>query len=444
MITKLKAAISHSILLILIVAPYLINFLITHSFTLSFLWLIVGLLFFELASQKLSGIIFQRFRFDINVIVIPSLLLLFYYEVFVILINQVNNITIKNPSIRARYYIPIIWIILLLFYHWISPKLQGRYVVLNSFLLIFSGTIFLTNSVEQQNLEKPVSHFIQMSGSYTKPIILIILDEYSSPTELYKNKADSSIFAFNKTLISSGWQVNNEQYSYNLLTVHSLSSLFNYNFKLKDSSLSIDESLQNLRGSTLIRDLYKKRVSFQNYGIFDIGDSKAFSKIYYYDDEEQKVTFLKAIFAKSMIGLLYGSLPNSRQLYHNRFLMENGYENMQSLTNKKSFIYLHLLMPHAPIEYKGYKNFELNNANTIENYISYWHFTNCLVQEKLLKPLVESNQFKIIITGDHGYRGDMNKVNAHKTNTAYYGFDPAQVAKVKTVQDLGSLIYASY
>jgi len=110
---------------------------------------------------------------------------------------------------------------------------------------------------------------------------------------------------------------------------------------------------------------------------------------------------------------------------------------------KKVFIYLHLLMPHLPTEYLGNKNFRIKNLNSFENYISYWQFTNSLALEKLLMPLVKSNQYKIILTGDHGYRGN-SKVNAHKTFTAYYGFDPSQVLKIKSVQDLGSLIYANF
>ena len=102
-------------------------------------------------------------------------------------------------------------------------------------------------------------------------------------------------------------------------------------------------------------------------------------------------------------------------------------------------------MPHTPFEYKGLKNYQATNAlNKIENYISYWQFTNSLVLEKLLMPLVKSNKFKIILTGDHGFRGEMDKINSYKTNTAYFGFDPTLVSKVKSVQDLGNLIYASY
>jgi hypothetical protein len=443
MIDKLKSAISRSILLTLVVAPYLINATQNSAFILPFLWLILGVVFIDFVYQKLSGFILRRFGFDTYAIFIPSLIIFFYYEPFVLLVNLINSHTIQNPLIRARYYIPIIFIILIISYQWIRPLLRGKYILINSFLIIFSGTLLLPNPVKQHDVETPFGHFIPLNGAFTKPVILIILDEYASPNELYKNKKDSSIFNFNNTLISYGWQVKDDQYSDNLTTAHSLSSLFNYNYKLKDSSLSIDQSILNLRRSTLLSDLQKKGVSLLNFGIFDINKYNAFTKIYFYENEELQTNFLKKVFAKSILGLLYESFPGSRQLYYNRTILEHGYKKIMLNTNQKTFIYLHLLMPHSPLEYKGYRNFELSNPN-LENYISYWLFTNSLVIEKLVNPLMKSNKFKIIMTGDHGYRGDNEKVNAHKTFTAYYGFDPSQVAKVKSVQDLGSLIYASY
>jgi len=258
MIEKLKKLLSRSILLNLIVAPYLINFLLTYSFSPSFFGLIAGLLFIEFTYQKLSLIILKRFRFDINIIIIPSFLVVFYCEQLIQIIYQLNSITLNLAILRARYYIPIIWIVFLFFYHWIRPWLNGKYIVLNFFLVVFSLTIFLTNACEHQNLKTPIGHFIPMKESYSKPVILIVLDEYASPKELYKNKSDASIFNFNKALISFGWQVINEQYSYNLATVHSLSSLFNYNYEQNDSNLSIDESLQSLRKSALINALKKR------------------------------------------------------------------------------------------------------------------------------------------------------------------------------------------
>jgi hypothetical protein len=144
-----------------------------------------------------------------------------------------------------------------------------------------------------------------------------------------------------------------------------------------------------------------------------------------------------------MLRLLYES--QNDQIAHNQFLIEKGAENIKSLAKQPSFIYVHLLMPHMPYEYKGAKNYSsTSNINTVDNYISYWKFTNALIQNSFLNPLVKSAKFKVIITGDHGYRWNKDQVNPHQTMTAYYGFPKWQVDQMKSVQDLGSLIYASY
>jgi len=443
MIEKLKSAISHSILLTLVVAPYLINAAQNSAFILPFLWLILGVVFIDFVYQKLSGIILHRFGFDPSILLLPTLIVVFYYDPFIYLIHAINYQTIQLDSLKARYFIPVIWILLLIFYYQIRPKLNGRFIILNSFLFIYSCSILITHFLDNQRQEEGNGHFISMKSDKSKPVILLILDEYASPEELYKNKADSSLFNFNLSLIASGWQVHSNHYSYNLKTANSLTSLFNYNYKSNDHQLDVNESVKNLKESKLLLALQKKGVNIYNFGIFDLGNSKAYTKIYFYEEDGFRTHFFKQLFANSMLRLLHEA--QNDQLAHNQFLIEKGAENIRKLTTTPSFIYVHLLMPHMPYEYKGAKNYSAtSNKNTVDNYISYWKFTNALIQNSFLNPLVKSAKFKVIITGDHGYRWNKDQVNPHQTMTAYYGFPKWQVDQVKTVQDLGSLIYASY
>jgi hypothetical protein len=439
MLKKIKLLFSNSTFLVLIIAPYLINSIGIKLSQPSFFFLIVGLFLIEFGYQKLSSNIYKRSKFEIAILIIPTIIIVFYFQQFEYFVNKLNSVTINLSILRLRYYLPILWIIIwILIYNF---RKKNGYIIINTYFLILGISTFLSIVIAPQQ-KKIGGHFIEMNESHTKPVILLIVDEYSSPTELYKNKTDSSIFEFNKTLISAGWKVNHNQCSDNLFTVHSLSSLFNYNLKLKDTSLTINESIQNLRESKLILDLYKKNVSFHNFGIFDIGNTKAFSKIHFYGkDEKSNSNIFKSFFANSLIGLLYADFT---QLDHNKFLVENGLIKLRSLIGKKKFIYIHILMPHGPFEYNGYNNFKLKKLNNVDNYISYWHFTNSVVMEKLLKPLVESNQFKIILTGDHGFRGERDKVNPHQTITAFYGFNSSKLDQIKSVQDLGSLINSSY
>ena len=86
-------------------------------------------------------------------------------------------------------------------------------------------------------------------------------------------------------------------------------------------------------------------------------------------------------------------------------------------------------------KFNKYKEF------TLENYLDYWKFTN----SKLI-PLLDSvnklNKFRIILAGDHGFRGSKNNIDPHYTFCAFYGFNEIDVNKIYSVQDLGSLIYA--
>ncbi len=446
MLKKLQSIFKDNLFLFLVLGPYLIKSAINIPFTNSFAWLVFCIILLEICYQKLNMFILNRYAVDITVFIIPSILVIFYYEQIILLNDYINSIWIKLPIIRIRYFLPFSWIVLIVIYYKIRSILKGKLLIIQTFLFILSLSIFVSPTIKYHLSEKPnTSHSIQMNNSYTKPVILLILDEYSSPTELYKNNPDTSLLEFSNRLISSGWEVNNTQYSNDLSTINSLSSLFNYNFKFSANRSNINQGIHELRGSSLIHHLEKKGVKIYNFGIFDIGSSKAFSKIYYYENVEKKSTFLRQLFAKSLIAFLYDSIPGVRQSYHNRYLIENSYQKIKKLEGDRVFIYLHLLMPHSPLNYKGHRKFESSiYLNRFENYERYWRFTNSILQAPLINSLVRNNAFKIIITGDHGYRGEPNKVNPHITMTAYYGFERSQTLKIKSVQDLGSLIHASY
>jgi hypothetical protein len=96
-------------------------------------------------------------------------------------------------------------------------------------------------------------------------------------------------------------------------------------------------------------------------------------------------------------------------------------------------------MPHAPYVYENEYR-DLNKG--FNSYIKYWSFTN----KKLMPFLTElgkKGEFKIILTGDHGFRRE-KKLNPNNTFTAFYGFQTSEIENFKTVQDLGFLINANF
>ena len=115
-------------------------------------------------------------------------------------------------------------------------------------------------------------------------------------------------------------------------------------------------------------------------------------------------------------------------------------DSLNKIKNTRTFIYTHLFMPHIPMQFKT--EFPLRTEFNLNNYTAYWNFTNTKLTG-LLIALIKENKYKIILTGDHGYRGD-KRVNPNNTFTAFYGFGQAEIDSVKSVQDLGSLINGSY
>ena len=112
----------------------------------------------------------------------------------------------------------------------------------------------------------------------------------------------------------------------------------------------------------------------------------------------------------------------------------------ESEFKKYDFLVYHFDMPHLPFRY--YDEFVADEGDSQElTYVKFWHFTN----NKIINFLDSLNydNYRIIITGDHGFR---KSPNIEQTNTfgAFYGFDKDDVDRTKYVQDIGSLINHSF
>ena len=158
------------------------------------------------------------------------------------------------------------------------------------------------------------------------------------------NFKDSSIFNYEKKLINNNWTIKDKMYSADTLTVNSLASLFNFNFKTIDqTSLSIPFSLTRLRRSTLYDSLEKKKIKFYNYGIFDVGKSKAMSKIYFYKTELQKNNFVRDFFSKTLIINFLNIDNQSLHIKHNQSIIELTNNRLNNIENN-SFVYNFIIL----------------------------------------------------------------------------------------------------
>jgi hypothetical protein len=123
---------------------------------------------------------------------------------------------------------------------------------------------------------------------------------------------------------------------------------------------------------------------------------------------------------------------------HNIKILNNLKDSLVKI-KPNTFIYSHLYMPHPPFYHPNFLGYKKIN---LQNYTAYWNFTNSLVQNDLIE-LASSNNIKIILTGDHGFRSD-SRLNKNKTFLAIYGFDSININQIKTVQDIGNLINSNY
>jgi hypothetical protein len=125
--------------------------------------------------------------------------------------------------------------------------------------LIFSLSNFTNN--QKRGIK---SNFISFENKNDKPkpIILIITDEYSSPDEIFKVDKDTSVYQFSKSLTQKGWITKNSMYSHETSTIHSLSSLFNFNLsksnKYKDEGI-VKIGAYKLANASLADSLNKKK-----------------------------------------------------------------------------------------------------------------------------------------------------------------------------------------
>jgi hypothetical protein len=180
----------------------------------------------------------------LSVLFICFTILFFYGNNIVIPIYQYITKSLQI-YIKEKVLFIIISFFLLLILHYLLAK-KNLWKVFNVFLgIYFIVNIFSTRNLNIavippidsiQNGYKHINESLssdkngnENNNEGQKPIILIVLDEYSSPDELYKIVKDSSVYNFSNTLEKKGWEVRNSSYTYESSTIHSISSLFNFN-----------------------------------------------------------------------------------------------------------------------------------------------------------------------------------------------------------------------
>ncbi|MFM6969366.1 MAG: sulfatase-like hydrolase/transferase [Sediminibacterium sp.] len=439
---------------ILIALPYLAfnsrSILLSPFFSIfNSLLLIVILLIIDLTIKLLLENIHVKLQTTISLFSFFVFSIFFYGFYATFFIKRELQILL-DVSIRGRIILEFITILgILTIFLFRNKRIKYKYI--NTFFVLFStiAGIFSITSFKAKNENLYKSNYIKINNEEikNKSVILIVADEYSSPDELYKVHKDSSIHNFSNRLSSNKWIIKKNFYSYETSTIHSLSSLFNFNLSVNYKYAAENPEIigtSKLVRATIADSLKKKNISIINFGIFHIGLQPYFKRLYLYP-----TSFIEAVLIKSIyytIKTYTGNFNESgiiNTFYpmeaHNEYIINHMVDSLQS-THNKSFIYVHLYMPHIPMKFGN--EFKYRSKYNLSNYKAYWEFTNQKI-EKLLKQLTKENKYKIILTGDHGYR-DNKRINPHSTFGAFYGFSQESINKIKSVQDLGSLINGSY
>ena len=419
--------------------------------------LLLVLITIELAFTQLIKKV-GKYEKVLSVLFICFTILFFYGNNIVIPVYQYVTKSL-HIYIKEKILFLIIAILLVFIFHYLFAK-KNLWKVLNVFL----GIYFLVNVFSTRNLNTAIippinkikngyKHINDSSNKnkseVQKPIILIVLDEYSSPDELYKIVKDSSLYNFSNTLKNKGWEVRNSSYTYESSTIHSISSLFNFN--LSKDSLYDKQNTETIVSKKMIKaalldSLNSKGVAFNNYGIFHIGNTNPLTQLYLYPTNFTEHFLIRTTYAEEKNKSGNFKLKNLVKSYgnifeHNAYILNNLPVILNEQKNKKSFTYVHLFIPHAPFYYG--EEFPVKHVINFENYFSFWKFTNTKI-EALLDSINKQGNYKIIITGDHGYRRNEHKENYHYSFTAFKGFDSTSLKQIESIQDIGLLINAGF
>jgi hypothetical protein len=381
----------------------------------------------------------------INAFLNGIIICIFYGEIIIEKINKIIEIFRPSYLLNQWFIIIITFFIIVLFYFQIFKIKIELNRIIKTFFIIFS-TVMITYKINQNKnfiyiKNNNVFYNSDSLSTLNKPTLLIIIDGYVSPDEVFNYTKNKNIYSLSDSLKQYKWFTINNFYSEEITTIHSLSSLFNFNLKVQNKkNVSSTFWAQKIIKSSLYDSLIKKETSVYNYGILDFGNNNRFTKLYYY----YPTSITGQFFDKSMINIKYINNDKNliiKQSWHNKFILDSIPKILIKNKSNKSFYYIHLLMPHDPYEYfNEFKNLEKNNP---EKYIAYWEFTNNKLLT-FLKKLTKENRFKIILTGDHGYGDIGGGIKANYTFGAFYGFNEYEINKLKSVQDIGNLINASF
>ena len=405
-------------------------------------------------------LLFFDLKFNISKYFIYSILFFLLY----------NNIIyydthLKFHELRLRYF-SLMFLFFTLLINYIAIRKSYLIKFINGFFIFCSFNLiifFIANSfksfdrdlfLNNLNFKYKAKNFSITRSDY--PVILIILDEFSSTKEIFNHTRDSIDLKLDLFMKDQGYQVLNDYKTKSTRTSISLPSIFNFNLHsgLENDSIELlDKGLQKIDGfvdafryNLLIDSLLKKSVKSYSFGIDKFYRGVIDDDFYYHWEERNNLPTLNKVINATIVGTYLNGI--NRDFINIDLFRKKTFERLINLKPKKnSFYYFHLFFPHDPFSYfEEYPNKKLNYITLsedqyLEEHIKYkrW-FVNKFIQILSNKKFENS---RIIIAGDHGFRYN-KKINPELTNIYLKGYDSIKQDKYMVIQDLGNLIFESF
>jgi hypothetical protein len=361
-------------------------------------------------------IIILDFNMKIKKIFFPSII---FFLLYVVIISD----SLLIPRNKINYFFILIFIIIVFK---LMPKL-----VINTFLILlsFNLIIFSKNKIYYKINAKSRLDNIIPEKRINDAMIIILLDEYSAPSEI---KIENKLV---KYLKKNEFHIIDPVESKEIYTINSISSLLNYNIsdnKIFIENLSEIERFELINKSQFEKDLNKIAIKLKLKNYYRVDEINYPVPNYFMSPRN----FLELILYKSFIPRIERSILGDYAFeFYNKILINELTTNFKNnnFVNNNIYFY-HLAMPHYPYSY--FNEYKKNNL-----YKNYYAFVN----DKIISILKNNRneKLKIIIMGDHGYRGDKN-INPKCTFLAYKNINSFKNVKLQYLQDVGNVIIEEY
>jgi hypothetical protein len=285
---------------------------------------------------------------------------------------------------------------------------------LNVITLLFFG-IKVVQLIQEEKITIALSDnestYSNYSAKNAPNIYYIILDSYTSDNSL-QNYWNFNNSEFTKYLKNKGFYVANSNSNYNW-TPFSLASSLNFSYldfdkETKVSNQHFNKLLHLINNNKATLFLKENGYQIINCSFFDVANQPKYYKDYFFFNDN--------FFSHTLFSIIYLKIADIYTPNEITYLPKSNLSVISKVkelpfdsTNKKSFVYVHLALPHFPyfFDHKG-KQMNLQYANDPANktkYLEQLIFTNKLVID-CIEAILNNSKSKpvIIIQGDHGFR----------------------------------------